>query len=63
MNLYNSQIYVNDIHYVIGEKDWLRQFKRKAFLVTGALGWKGVFDADRGIEHTVRILRESERQN
>ena len=27
------------------------------------LGWRGVFDADRGIEHTIRILRESERQD
>ena len=23
-----------------------------------ALGWKGLFDAERGFDHTVRILKE-----
>ena len=23
-----------------------------------ALGWKGVFDADQGFDHTVRVLKE-----
>lgn len=38
MNLYNSRTYLDDIHYVIGENDWLRQFRGKTFLVTGASG-------------------------
>lgn len=38
MNLYNSRTYLDDINYVIGQNDWLRRFKGKSFLVTGASG-------------------------